>query len=259
MKKSRLLGAVCASLLSSVSLSAYAAVVPSQGTWKTTLEARDLDGDPNTIEGWFDTILNITWLADANLATSNTFGVSGIDANGRMRWEAANSWIDAMNTNNYLGQSGWRLSTITDVGNNGATYSSIYQGVDYGYNIDTANGEMAHMFYNTLGNSAEFDINGVPTGCTSPDFCLSNTGTFSNMQSSDYWSSTVYTPNTNYMWTFNFNTGSQDTSFWLNNSNVWAVHDGDVGATVVPVPATVWLFGSGLLGLIGLAGKKRQK
>ena len=27
--------------------------------------------------------------------------------------------------------------------------------------------------------------------------------------------------------------------------------------TVVPVPATVWLFGSGLIGLIGLARRKK--
>jgi len=31
-----------------------------------------------------------------------------------------------------------------------------------------------------------------------------------------------------------------------------AEHDGDI----VPIPAAVWLFGSGLLGLIGIARKK---
>ncbi len=35
----------------------------------------------------------------------------------------------------------------------------------------------------------------------------------------------------------------------------WAVRDGDVGA--VPVPAAVWLFGSGLIGLLGVARRKR--
>jgi hypothetical protein len=44
-----------------------------------------------------------------------------------------------------------------------------------------------------------------------------------------------------------------------NKSNVnfygWAVQSGDVSA--VPVPAAVWLFGSGLLGLIGVAKHKR--
>jgi len=28
-------------------------------------------------------------------------------------------------------------------------------------------------------------------------------------------------------------------------------------ATVVPIPATVWLFGSGLLGMIGIARRKK--
>jgi len=36
----------------------------------------------------------------------------------------------------------------------------------------------------------------------------------------------------------------------------WAVHAGNVGA-VVPVPVAVWLFGSGLLGLLGLARRKQ--
>ena len=33
--------------------------------------------------------------------------------------------------------------------------------------------------------------------------------------------------------------------------------NGDVGASVVPVPAAVWLFGSGLIGLLGVARRKR--
>ncbi|MEA2093731.1 MAG: VPLPA-CTERM sorting domain-containing protein [Pseudomonadota bacterium] len=32
---------------------------------------------------------------------------------------------------------------------------------------------------------------------------------------------------------------------------------GDLGQVVVPVPAAVWLFGSGLLGLVGMARRKK--
>ncbi len=78
-----------------------------------------------------DTDLNITWLANANLADTQNFGVSGIDANGRMTWYTAQIWIGAMNTANYLGYNDWRLPTTIDIGNNGVS-GSAYDGTgDY--------------------------------------------------------------------------------------------------------------------------------
>jgi hypothetical protein len=38
----------------------------------------------------------------------------------------------------------------------------------------------------------------------------------------------------------------------------WAVRDGDVAVSAVPIPATIWLFSSGLIGLIGFARRKTQ-
>src|ERR1035438_5147029 len=61
----------------------------------------------------YDSVLNITWLQNANLAASNTFGVSGIGADGSMTWNTAQSWIGAMNAADYLGQSDWRLPTTS--------------------------------------------------------------------------------------------------------------------------------------------------
>ncbi len=49
--------------------------------------------------------------------------------------------------------------------------------------------------------------------------------------------------------------GGLQTSISKNYGYGWAVHSGDV--STVPVPAAVWLFGSGLLGLIGVARRKR--
>lgn len=46
-------------------------VVPAAqaaGTWQTTLQGRDLDGNATTFEAYYDTVLDITWLADANYA-----------------------------------------------------------------------------------------------------------------------------------------------------------------------------------------------
>jgi hypothetical protein len=42
----------------------------------------------------------------------------------------------------------------------------------------------------------------------------------------------------------------------VGDTVTWAVRPGDVSA--VPVPAAVWLFGSGILSLIGLASRKTR-
>ena len=42
-----------------------------------------------------------------------------------------------------------------------------------------------------------------------------------------------------------------------NDRFAWAVHDGRVSS--IPVPAAIYLFGSGLVGLVGLFGMMRRK
>ena len=78
---------------------------------------------------------------------------------------------------------------------------------------------------------------------------------FSNVQPDDYWSATEYAPNTSNAWVFDMIDGDQNNGGDKSNSNyAWAVHSGDVRA--VPLPGAVWLFGSGLLGLVGMARRK---
>jgi hypothetical protein len=44
------------------------------------------------------------------------------------------------------------------------------------------------------------------------------------------------------------------------NATMGAIADiSDIPASVVPVPAAVWLFGSGLLGMVGVARRKSNK
>jgi hypothetical protein len=50
MCTSRLLGAVCASVVVALSSTIFAAPVSEKGTWETTLLLRDLDDNPSTIE-----------------------------------------------------------------------------------------------------------------------------------------------------------------------------------------------------------------
>ena len=203
-------------------------------------------------QAYYDDVLDITWIANANLADTTTFGVLGINANGSMTWAKANEWIAAMNTAAYLGTSDWRLPTVTDTGTSGCDFA--YTGTDCGYNVDLSTGEMAHMYYSTLGNTGFYNTSGVPTGCSgSSPYCLTNTGPFSNLQPSHYWSGTAYAPNTSNAWYFLFDDGLQIN---LNKSAAlyaWAVRPGDIA--LVPVPAAAWLFG-GALALLGAVRRR---
>ena len=168
----------------------------------------------------YDTDLNITWLADANYAQT-----SGFDADGRMDWSTAMTWAGNLS---YGGYTDWRLPTSNICG---------------GYNCTGS--EMGHLFYNELGGVAAQDI--ATTHNTNYDL-------FANVQSFGYWSGTEYAPDTSSAWVFNFGNGSQGTISKLGTPYAWAVR-GDVAA--VPVPSAAWLFGSGLLGLIGVARRKK--
>lgn len=55
-------------------------------------------------QAYYDDVLDITWLADANYAMT-----SGYDSDGLMTWDEAQSWIGTLNTANYLGVNDWRL------------------------------------------------------------------------------------------------------------------------------------------------------
>lgn len=235
-------------IASGVSALTHAAPVSGQGTWETTLQGRDLDGNLATFEAYYDTTLNITWLANANYAQT-----SGYDADGLMNWTTANSWAAGLNPYG-SNITGWRLPTTIDAG---CTYTNYYQGVDCGYNI-TTHSEMSYMFYVTLGDKAYYDTSGSPQA----GWGLTNSGPFSNVQSdiyNPYWSATEYAPPfTGYARRFYFSDGLQDGDDKAHSYYAWAVHAGDVGASAVPVPAAVWLFGSGLLGLIGFARRKKE-
>ncbi|MCR4346465.1 MAG: PEP-CTERM sorting domain-containing protein [Sulfuricaulis sp.] len=222
-------------IASGVSALTHAASVSGQGTWETTLQGRDLDGNLSTFEAYYDTVLDITWLANA--------GYAGTSRN----WLTANAW--AMGLNPYGSNiTGWRLPTTIDVGNDGATI-----GVDAGYNM-TTHSEMSHMFYVTLGNKAVCTTSGT---CFPDGWGLTNTGPFYALVPDSYWSATEFAPSTNAAWMFNYYNGNQGAIVKTNGYQAWAVHAGDVGAaSTVPVPAAMWLFGSGLLGLIGFARRK---
>jgi len=87
------------------------------------------------------------------------------------------------------------------------------------------------------------------------DYPLTNTSPFSNVRTNHYWSATEVATIPTSAWFFHFNSGTQSHISKGTGKFAWAVQSGNVGA--VPIPAAVWLFGSGLLGLIGVARRKK--
>lgn len=212
-------------------------------------------------QAYYDTVLDITWQADANLADTNDFGVTGIDANGRMTWDKAIEWIAAMNGANHLGVNDWRLPMVGPLNGSSFDYMRSYNGsTDDGYNqseqgtayAGATGSEMAHLFYNTLDNKGYCDLLlSTADSCSGPQagWGLTNTGPFSNLQPNFYWSGTTYLTNADLAWDFLFETGRQGAGVKSVDIKLyaWAVRPGDIGE--VPAPGAMWLFGSGLIAL----------
>jgi hypothetical protein len=227
-------------------------LVCAVGGANAALVGRDIDG--NAVAGnaassvfLYDTVLNITWLRNAN-------------ANGAMNWDQANTWASGLNSSATGGGfAGWRLPTMMATGLPGGDQT------DNAWNVPTKSGnktqyepgqtvysEMASLYYDTLGNKAYYDA----SGAFQADHGIRNKGDFLNLGSTYYWFGLELAGNTNYAWYFgtfdgrqNYNGKSADYHYAM------AVRDGDVLAT--PIPAAAWLMLSGI-GALGAAARRRK-
>lgn len=197
----------------------------------------------------YDDVLKITWLKDANYAKS-----SGYDADGRMTWAQANAWADNLN---YSGYENWRLPVAKPVGSNW-NFSWSYDGTtDWGFNISSANSELAYMYYVNLGLTGYYS----PTGDIPYDYGVFANGAWRggakdiglvlNLQNDEYWSGTVYERNpATLTWDFRTYTGLQYGADQADEIYAWAVRDGDV-SSAIPEPSIVGLLTAALLILAG--------
>lgn len=231
---------------------ATAAPVAGQGDWETTLQARDLDND-GTVDAYFDTTRNISWLANANVI-------------GQVDFDSAATWANGLNV---AGVSGWHLPTISidSCGTNGFGPTFWNGGGICGYNPQANTSDMANMYLTTLGNpsySGFTDGYGNGPGLSAP--LLENSGPFSNLVAYGYWFSLDYAvdpwtgvANTDEAWRFSFYAGRQDNLAQSEGLYAWAVHDGDVGViAAVPEPETYALMLAGLAMMVPLARRRRR-
>lgn len=206
------------------------------------LEGRDLDGTPATAEAWYDPVLDLTWLADANYIQT-----SGADADGLVQVGNVQVWAQTLVIG---GHGGWRLPTVSPI--DGVDWSvnlaqPAYDGSrEYGYNVTDPGNELAYMFHVNLGNQGAYDLGGVPTSCH-PSSCFVHTGPFINLVPQGYLTSTLY----NGLAYFVFSSYSGLSNLGNVSARAWMVHDGDIGAPTVAVPEpgtwALWLAGLGLL------------
>lgn len=223
---------------------AGAVPVSGQGAWESTLSARDINSD-GSVDAYYDSALNITWLADARAYGSE------------LTYDAAVNWVSQLDV---YGVTDWRLPETFDHEGDGCNWSDS-GGTDCGYNVLPSSSEMAHMFLVTLGNESVAHAASVVT--------LTNTGPFQNLQTYGYWSQGIvrefWDPQHHVIdgnaWRFSFAAGRQDDLPKAWTLNAWAVHDGDIMQAVaapVPEPETYALMLAGL-GMVGWVGRRQRQ
>jgi hypothetical protein len=159
----------------------------------------------------YDPIADVTWLANADLAKTETFGAQCtngdgslcINPDGAMSHTTAENWVQGMNAAGYLGQTNWQLppTASTDA-------SCSLQG--FGFNCTGS--AMGSLFYSQLRLSQGDPV--VPT----PSI---NVGPFRNVQAYLYWSCTAAQvsnvlcqaapPAPGFGWSFSFGNGFEGT------------------------------------------------
>ncbi len=151
----------------------------------------------------YDSVNNVSWLANSNFAATNRFGIplctgpgtqTCINASGSMRYGAAAAWVQAMNAANYAGHNNWQLPTTpahdSGCGRTGPT------GANFGFGCSAS---AFGSLWNTLGIEAPNTAVPIPANSVGP---------FSNVQPYLYWSQSSAPPPAGNL-TFSFATGWQ--------------------------------------------------
>jgi len=174
----------------------------------------------------YDDVLDITWAQGDN--TSRT-------------WDSANTWVSGLVL---AGAGDWRLPYASVAAGAGPFTGSP---IDCSTATELAcrDNELGYMFYHNLSGTSGSSI------LTSGDLDLA---LFTTLQAGLYWTTEFNSFNA---WYTSFGSGTNSLQGKNNIGIAWAVHAGNVGASTVPVPDAVWLFASGLLGMTGIARRKK--
>lgn len=213
--------------------------------------------------GVYDSGINATWTSDANLLgtlesqqgystvvnaiivaspvihdtpnmyddDSGIYNVSASDfgSGGAVNWFGAEAFVNYLNHINYGNSSQWALPTTVD-------------SLDSKGYAAPSSSQLAELFYSELGGTAGSPI---PTNSL-----FSNELAYPYSEPSrSYWSGTETSDFPITAWSFSTYNGGQYANFKPFQRHAWAVSPGQLNA--VPIPGAVWLFGTGLVGMLG--------
>ena len=176
----------------------------------------------------FDTVLNVTWLQDANYAGTSGYLVPGRVAgdplfNGMMDWRESVAWADSLSfydTGRGVNWTDWHLPSVSPVQGGARFVSGTSTGgnTDDSYNISapgslypgTQASHLAHLYFNTLGNVARCPVTGGFAACTDPSAPRTvafNPGPFINIAGDMWTNSNQDLPYPADAWAFVFQGG----------------------------------------------------
>lgn len=231
------------------SLLAALVCVTLSGTSHAALQGRDLNGSIDSFEAYYDTDLNITWLADANyaLTSRNGYAENGRLTSGAMSWITSHLMVNTLiisDNFNHISYDNWRLPSALNQDGTGTCTGSNCTG-----------SEMGHLFYTELGGVAGQSIH--TTHNANYSFFSNIMPSGPDLRPSHYWMTILGGPEGGGG-AFNMYTGHQEGRYCCDNLfYVWAVSDGDVGIAAIPEPETYAMMLAGLA-LVGVAARRRH-
>ncbi len=194
-------------------------------------------------------------LGHASLTTIGTATLGSIEYN--LIWDDDNNgksviWLDYTNIpKHWLTQRGWAIGLDASITSYNIDPQYEVTWVDsqwrlpdtgtspqWGYNQSTS--EMGHLYYVELGLESYEDRENVDV--TDAELNSSN---FDNLVPGYYWTGSVG----NYAaWAFNLRIGYQ--GFYDSGASLFGMAVRSADVSTVPIPGSLWLLGSGIIGLM---------